>query len=175
MVKYYPPTYTNGIKGWLKTKIAHLPFLAEAFNEAYKKGGIDSFPLAQKDILETMRDDLDKQANEIADKKLEVLLSLVDEKQVLSITKTGVVYIGNEKADDGRLANLKAEADFIGASDIWKILNQSIRELAQRAMFVAGDSIDDMKKGRSMLYLLDTQNRIVTTLQSYQHKSPQNT
>lgn len=103
-------------------------------------------------------------------KELNKLLSVVDEKLILSITKSGIINIGGQPADQTRLANLKAEADFLVESDIWKILNQSIRELAQRAMFVSGESLDDMKKGRSMLYLLDSQNRIVETLKSYQHK-----
>ena len=37
-------------------------------------------------------------------------------------------------------------------------------------MFVAGESLDDMKKGRSILYTLASQQKIVDILKSYQPK-----
>lgn len=99
------------------------------------------------------------------------LLSLIDDKAVVTLdSKNGAVYIGGERADQGRLAALKSEAEFFLQSDLWKIINESIKELAQRAMFVNGESLDDLKKGRSMLYLLDTQNRIVKTFKGFIHK-----
>lgn len=108
----------------------------------------------------------------MAKKDLEKLLSIVDEKLVITFdSKSGAIYIGGQRADPARLSNLKAEADFLVESDIWKIINESIKELAQRAMFVSdGDLEKLLLKGRSMLYLLDTQNRIVSTLKAFVHK-----
>ncbi len=56
--------------------------------------------------------------------------------------------------------------------NLWKIIQETPKELAQRAMFVAGESVDDMKKGRSMLYTLDSQKRIVEMFSGYQQKNP---
>lgn len=148
---------------WLST----LP----VFKSVYRQGGIDSFHLAHQDIMETMRDDLDKKAEELSKQKLEKLLSVVDEKLIISFSeKLKAVFIGGERADDARLLSLKAEAEYFLASDLWKILSETPKELAQRAMFMAGESIDDMKKGRTMLYTLDTQDRILKTLKSYSQK-----
>lgn len=150
------------MRNWLLTTLL--------FKWAYRQGGIDSFPLAQKDILDTMPDDLEKRAEELAQEKLQKLLSPVDHKYVITITKTGVVFIGGEKADAIRLNNLKSEALFFEESDLWKILNGTVRELAQRAMFVSGDKLEDLQKGRSVLYTLDSQNRVIDTLKSVIHK-----
>lgn len=112
----------------------------------------------------------------MASKELHKLLSVVDPKLVVSFdSKAGAIYIGGERADAQRLANLKAEADFFMESDLWNILNQTIRELAQRAMFVDGKTLEDMQKGRSMLYLLDTQKKIVDTFKAFVHRPEQQT
>lgn len=138
--------------------LSKLPFL----KEIYRQGGIDSFALAHKDILETMADDLDKRAEALAKKKLNDLLSLVDMNSVVTINKQqNKVYIGGQEIDTGRISNLKAEAESLSQFDLWHIIQETPKELAQQAMFVAGDSLDDMKKGRSMLYLLSNQRNIV--------------
>lgn len=112
----------------------------------------------------------------MAKTELHKLLSVVDPKLVVSFdTKTGTIYIGGQRADAQRLANLKSEAAFFEESDLWNILNQTIRELAQRAMFVDGKTLEDMQKGRSMLFLLDTQKKIVETFKAFIPRTePQN-
>lgn len=137
----------------LKTKL---------FAWAYRQGGIDSFTLAQKDILETMRDDLDKQAEELADEKLAKMLSIVDEKMIVSASKTGTLLIGGERPDDARIANLKADADFLVESDIWKLLYETPKALSEKAMFCDDGKLDtQLLKGRAILYTLATQKKIV--------------
>ncbi len=79
----------------------------------------------------------------------------------------GIIYVGGERIDVARLANLKAEADFFLASDLWTLLYETPKELAQRAMFVNGESLVDMQKGKSMLYTLSTQKNILETFKSF--------
>lgn len=96
------------------------------------------------------------------------LLSNVDLTKIVSLDKVrGIVYIGGKQTEKGRLMNLKAEAEFIMQSDLWKLLQETPRELAQRAMFVDSESLDDLKKGKSILYTLSTQQKIVDTLMSF--------
>lgn len=112
-----------------------------------------------------------KQIDALAEKKLCDLLSIIDEKSVITFGKTtGQIFVGGTKIDDGRLMALKAEAEFILQSDAWKIIYESIKALAEKSMFIHGESLDDMKKGRSMLFLLSTQKKILDTLKSVVHK-----
>lgn len=138
------------------------------FAWAYRQGGIDSFAAAQKDVLETMRDDLDKQANELADKKLAELLSLIDTSMIVSAdSRTKQLLIGGEKVDDSRLVNLKSEAEFLVASDLWKLLYETPKALAEQAMFVNdGDLPTQLLKGRAILFTLATQKKIVDIFKS---------
>lgn len=153
----------NRLSKWLaKTPVFHW---------AYRMGGIDAFPLASKDIWETMEDEVDRRAEALSQRKLEKLLTNVDERQIVKLdARNGVVFIGDERPDDSRLANLKSEADFLLKSDIWKVISETPKALAQKSIFMAGDSIDDVKKSRSMLYTLDTQSKILSVFQAYQKK-----
>jgi hypothetical protein len=137
------------------------------FKAVYRQGVIDSFPLAEKDILATMEDDLERRAEKLARKHLNDLLSPIDWKSILTLNKTaGILYIGGEKVDTGRLANLKSEAEFLLSSDLWQILYESPKELAHKAMFVNGETIVDLQKGRSMLFALQSQKNILDILKS---------
>lgn len=150
---------TEWIK-WLST----WPFL----KQIYRQGGVDSFYLAHQDIWKTMKDDVEKMADDRVREKLVALLTVVDERAVVTFDKRiGAILIGGIRAEHPRLQNLKSEAEYFLASDLWKILYESPKELAHRAMFLAGESLDDLKKGRAILYTLDTQKKILDTFAAY--------
>lgn len=130
------------------------------------------FALAQRDILETMTDDLDEKAEELAKIKLTNLLSNVDLTKVVTVDRLkGLLYIDGNRPDDVRMANLKAEAEFILNSDIWTLLCETPKELAQKAMFRDDGKIEtQLLKGRAILYTLDSQKIILNTFISYQQK-----
>lgn len=142
--------------------------------QIYRQGGVDSFYLAHKDIWDTMKDDVEKMADERAREKLVKLLTVVDERAVVTFDKrAGAIFIGGVRADPARLQNLRSEAEYFLSSDLWKIIYESPKELAQRAMFLAGESLDDLRKGRAILYTLDTQEKILRTFSLYtQPKQP---
>ncbi len=116
--------------------------------------------------------DVEKRAKEIATERLEALLSVIDERKIITFNeKEKSVYIGGVRATAEQLANLKQEAEAITQFDLWNILNETPKKLAQNALFLDdGKSEIVHAKGRSMLYLLGTQNRILTTLRSYSPK-----
>ncbi len=150
---------------WLST----LPLL----KEIYRQGGIDSFALASKDIWSTLEDHVEKMVEERLKAKMAELLTIVDERHIITFSeKSRSVYLGGVKAEDGQLKNLKSEAEFLRTSALWHILNETPKELAQKAMFVAGESLTDMQKGRTILYTLSTQNRILDMLSAYTQTSP---
>lgn len=148
------------MKDWLLT--------TPLFKWAYRQGGIDSFSKAHQDIWSTMKDDVEKMADDRLKRKLEELLTGVDERLIVKLdSKNGVVFIGDERPDDSRLVNLKAEAEFLSKSDLWKILSETPKALAQKSIFTDGETIEAVRKGRSMIYTLDTQARILAVFLSY--------
>lgn len=147
---------------WLCT----LPLL----NRIYKQGGIDSFIHARADILAMFQGDVEGRATELSKERLDALLTVIDDRMIISFSeKEKAVYIGGKRVTDpGIMQNLKAEAEALAQFDIWKILSETPKRLAQKALFEDdGNSEIVHTKGRSMLYLLDTQEKILATIKSY--------
>jgi len=151
------------MKNWLlKT------FFAKELDNIRKHFYTEVMSAAVKDVEETRVDDTEKKATIIADKKLMEMLSPVDYSKVVYTDKTkGIITINGERVDEGRLSNLHAEAEALTQMDIWSLIYETPKELAHRAMFIDGDSIDTMKKGRSMLYHLSSQKNIIDLFKSY--------
>lgn len=100
--------------------------------------------------------------NKAAEKELAKLLSPIDWSKVVSVDKiTKQVLIGGKAVDAGRLSNLKSEAELFLQSDLWHIMFETPKALAQEEMFVKGESLDSLQKGRSMLYTLDAMKNIL--------------
>lgn len=132
---------------------------------------VEAFVNAQRDILETMNDDIGKRSDELADAKLQALLSVVDYKKVVTIDKQrGIVFVGTDKLSPEKLANIKAEAEFFASSELWQLIHESPKASAEKAMFISGESMDDMKKGRSVLYTLSQQKNILELFRGYDPK-----
>ena len=105
-------------------------------------------------------------------KRLSELLGFIDERHIVSCNpKTGVIFIGSERIDEGRAQNLKSESEFMLKSDLWKVLNETIRHQAYETMFTKSTSFEDMKSGKMMLYLLDVQKKVMNIFSSYRGKT----
>lgn len=109
---------------------------------------------------------MEKKQTTKKNKDLEVelmkLLSPVDTRYIVSVDKQrGLVYIGGEQIDQNLLNNLRAEAQFFKESHLWKLMYESPKELAQKTLFVDAESLVDLQKGKTMLYTLDVQKKIL--------------
>lgn len=150
------------IKEWILNT-----FFKTELEEATRKGSIDAFSKAHADILETMADDLNTRAKELAQTMIKDMLSPVDYRFVISRNlRTKQLMLGTVEADAGQIGNLKSEAAFFKDSNLWKILVETPRSLAFEAMFVKGDK-DNFDKGRAMLFHIDSQQKILDTLLTY--------
>lgn len=147
---------------------------SEKYTQGFSDGNVDGFNAAAK-RFEAAQARIDVQTptfdiEGMLEERLSNLLSPIDQSKVISLDKRGIIYLGGKPADDATMANLKSEAEFLLESDLWRVLHETPKELAQKAMFVAGESVDDMKKGRSMLYVLDTQRKAIDLLKSYEKR-----
>lgn len=96
------------------------------------------------------------------EEELMKLLSPIDPRHIVAEDKQrNLIYIGGELADAGTLHNLKAEAEFFKESQLWKLINETPKQLAQKSLFVDAESLVDLQKGKTMLYTLDVQKKIL--------------
>lgn len=166
----------NKIKQWILNR----KFVVDAifpssfsitFEDAKRALYTKAFSDASKDLEETNMYNTEQKAKELSKTMLNDMLSVVDMNSIVTVDKMNkLVYIGGIKTDAMQLANLKAEAEFIVASSLWKLLYETPKELAQRSMFVSSETLADIQKGKSMLYTLSTQKNIIDTFRSYKSK-----
>ncbi len=146
----------------------------EKIKEAYERGKNEAFETDNLGAIKRYEQLKLHEVDELADKKLNDLLGNFDVTKVVRLEKFpsggGVVYIGGIKCDESRLANLKSEAEALEKFDIWGILQESLKESAERQMFVSSESLDDLKKGKSMLYTLSVQRNILDIFKSFTKK-----
>ena len=129
---------------------------------------IAAFKAAQKDVLDTMADDLEKRAKELMEEKLANMMSPINWQQVVSFNeRQGSIFIGEKRADNAELQNLKAEAEMLMTSRLWQLLYETPNALAQQIMFRTGEDMDAFKKGRAIIFHLDSQKKILDILKSY--------
>lgn len=126
-----------------------------------------AFRDAYKDLEEARIDDIEEKSEEKAKEKLEKLLTIVDYKKVVTVDKNhGIVLVNGERLNDSQIGNLRAEAEAIVGMEIWTLLCETPKALAEKAMFVNGTGLEDLQKGRSILYTLDAQKKIIDTFRS---------
>lgn len=175
-------TWWEKTRNWIFLRMNHMIFpqdFEDLRSEKYTQGlsdgiqrGIEMEEQNSKKLMAQFMDAPVPNVMELVEKELCMMLSVVDMKKVITFDeRKGAIFIGGERAEPSALANLKSEAEFLQKSDIWPLLNASIRRLAEIAMFEKGENIESMQKGRSMIYLLSTQNKILDTLASYQQQT----
>ena len=148
-------------------------FFKKDMDQLFKDASIDAFTKAVADLEETSDFKTEERAKELSERTLNDMLSPVDLRKIVALDKNkGILFIGGEKAEDGRLTNLRSEAEFLLKSELWQLLYETPKELASRAMFVQGETLADMQKGKSILYMLSTQKNILTILSGYIVKKP---
>lgn len=170
-------TWWERTRNWFFLRTNHVLYpqdFDDLKSEQYTKGFADgltrglSMERANQELMRARFPEPSIDVEGAVDKRMNELLSPIDHKRIVTLdSKAGAIYIGGNRADEGRLLNLKQEAEALERFDLWGIIHETPKELAQRAMFVAGDSIEEMRKGRAMLYTLDTQRRILDTFKSY--------
>ncbi len=104
-------------------------------------------------------------------RRLNELLTIIDPQFIVTDDPLkGLIYINKQPVDTQRLLNLRAEAEFLANSELWKIIYETIKDNAQRTMFINSKTLDDLQKGKSMLYTLDLQRQIVELFKKVKRK-----
>ncbi len=122
-----------------------------------------------EDAEAEVKKDIEERAEKLAKQKLENMLSIINEQNIITFDKRNKgIYIGGQRMTDSQLQNLKQEVEALQQFDLWKILNETPKELAKHAMFIDDGNLNNqLLKGRVMLYLLDTQSRILSTIKQF--------
>lgn len=75
------------------------------------------------------------------------------------------MFIGGHRAENQEVRNLQQEVRYFKESRLWKLLTETPRWMANEIMFNKSETYDDMKGGKMMLLNLDTQEKILSTIE----------
>lgn len=99
----------------------------------------------------------------IANWLLRHLLNAIIVEDVLTVDK-GRIFLGDELITDNERHNLREEIKFIEKTRFWQICQETLKATAQEKMFNKSVDFDDMKFGKTMLYNLDIQRKLIDIL-----------
>ena len=173
-------TWWERFRNWLFLRTNHIFYpqdfddlKSDKFTQGYADGYIAGTE-TERHSHERMRELYEPKLKDIpveqyVQKRLEGLLSPIDTNLIATFNdRTRQVYIGGILTDEARLANLRSEAEALMEFDLWNIIYETPKALAQKAMFSDDGKLEtQLLKGRAMLYLLDTQKRIIDTFKSF--------
>tara|TARA_R110000868_G_scaffold205126_4_gene453441 strand:- start:4161 stop:4520 length:360 start_codon:yes stop_codon:yes gene_type:complete len=96
------------------------------------------------------------------------LLCAVDETMVITQVNTSnnqaYYLLGKEKMTPNQVAKLHSDARIIQDTDLWNILENTLRSQSYKMMFTKSQTFDDVLSGKLMLYNLDVMKKILDTL-----------
>jgi hypothetical protein len=91
-------------------------------------------------------------------------LNKVEHDEVLTLDKSGRPFLGGKELKMEEFERLKKEAKMIKETSLWKILTETLRHQAYLTMFEKSKNWEDMLTGKSMLYNIGVQEKIVELL-----------
>ncbi len=150
--------------------ILNLGFVRKAINLS----SIEGTDWGKKQSDDNWQQAFDEQVEMKSKKLLSDLLGAVDERKVITYNKkTGSIFIEGKKIEEHQIMSLKAEAEYLLKSDLWQIINQTLKLQAERTMFENSTTFQDVLNGKMMLYNLSFQNNILNIFASYTPKPKQ--
>lgn len=90
--------------------------------------------------------------------------SPIDPRQVLTVSKERVLLLGDQVITETELRNLQAEAKVIKNSQIWRVMQETVKQKAVLMGFVEAETWERTMSGKMMLHNLGILKSIVDTL-----------
>lgn len=109
-----------------------------------------------------------KEIDEVVEEKLKELLGNVDYRAVVTNDKQGNIFVGGVKQEESQLMNLRSEAEFFLASDLYRILSETKKDLAYKTMFEKSENFEDLRTGKLVLYNISIDRNIIERLRNWQ-------
>lgn len=148
----------------MKELILKMPFIKKAIEEKAQE-----LQLPNLGIIKRLEHQKLHEVDELAKQALQELLGNVNYKSIITYDKANrSIVVGGIKLEESQILNLKSEAEFFKASELYKILSETKRDLAYKTMFEKSLTFEDMRQGKSMLYDIAMDRNIINILASYQ-------
>ena len=79
-------------------------------------------------------------------------------------TTQKVAYLGGEPLNDNEKKGLQEEVKYLENTRLWKVMTDTLAELARQTMFEKSQIFEDMRTGKSILLAIDIQKKIMANI-----------
>lgn len=143
----------------------------QVFSDGYK-AGMEQAKKLQDERKEDMKMEIIMEMKMNPDRKLinEMLAHVLNSPNPdLVITvgeKNGLVYLNGEQISDQELFNLAEETRALETWKVWGIVQNTLSDMARKTMNEKATTYEDMMSGKLILYALDIQRSILSSIKS---------
>lgn len=121
-------------------------------------------------MRKTYKQGVEDGKKELTEKELEKRVSetlrTVNPDDVFSFDKTLTnLFLGKRKIESTELNDLKGDVVYFRQSNLWKVLNETVRYQAMEVMFTKSQTFEDMRQGKAFLYALDVFDRVMFAIE----------
>lgn len=101
----------------------------------------------------------------IFNKALQYYFPVFKAEKVLTANKIGHLFLGGELVSGKQKDSLKAQARMIRNTQIWEVMTASLKQQAQRKMFVEAKDLQDVMIGKTMCYTIEVMENIIKKIE----------
>ncbi len=153
---------------WIKNYILNLSFVKQCVADEIKHAVYEP-EIAKLEIIKQSNLKYFQSIDDEAQNKLQELLGNVDYTSVVTFDKnTRSIAVGGIKLEEDKLSNLRSEAEFFLASDLYKILSETKKDLAYKTMFDKSQNFEDLRTGKLILFNISQDKVVINLFKNWQ-------
>ncbi len=146
----------------IKRLLSNSAWGQEIWRNGIEVGQKEATMQAIKDVEKTLPD-----FDDLLNERISSLLGIVDERKVVREDKLRkFIFIGDEQITPERRHNLQQEAEVITQTELWSLMENTIRKSAHNKLMVEAKDLNDLLAGKMALYNLDLLKKILTVFLS---------
>ena len=89
---------------------------------------------------------------------------LVGYNEVIQVSTAGKLFMGGSELSEGVVQNIVHDAKYFQKSELWKIISNQIRDIANKNTMTNGTSLDDLLVGKTTLHTVGMIENTITKL-----------
>jgi len=89
---------------------------------------------------------------------------LVGDNEVIQVSTAGKLFMGGSELSEGVVQNIVHDAKYFQKSELWKIISNQIRDIANKNTMTNGTSLDDLLVGKTTLHTVGMIENTITKL-----------
>ena len=89
---------------------------------------------------------------------------LVGDNEVIRVSTAGKLFMGGSELSEGVVQNIVHDAKYFQKSELWKIISNQIRDIANKNTMTNGTSLDDLLVGKTTLHTVGMIENTITKL-----------